>query len=232
VEARMEDKGIKKAFAYMRVSGAGQISGDGFPRQLAAIQEYASHNNISIEREYREEGVSGTLEERQVLAELLYDLEQNGHGIKTIIIERLDRLSRDLMVQEGIIKDLQKHGIGLISALEGPDLLSTDPTRKFIRQVLGAVAEFDKSMLVEKLKVARQRKAKSNESGKCEGRKGYKELNPAVVALIAELRTQGSTYQQIADQLNKEGYETISGKAFTADVVQNITRTYGKKKEK
>ena len=232
MEAKVESKESKKAFAYMRVSGVAQISGDGFPRQLAAIQEYATHNNIQIEREYREEGVSGTTEDRKVLAELLYDLEQNGHGIRTIIIERLDRLSRDLMVQEGIIKDLQKHGIGLISALEGPDLLSTDPTRKFIRQVLGAVAEFDKSLLVEKLKVARQRKAKSNESGKCEGRKGYQELNPAVVEAILIMRTQGSTYQQIADHLNKEGFETISGKAFTVDVVQNITRTYGKTKEK
>lgn len=227
-----EKGAITHAYAYLRVSGLGQVHKDGFPRQIAAINNYAAKCDIVVEKYYTEEGVSGTLEERAALAEMLYDLEQSDKapsGVHTIIIERLDRLSRDLMVQEGIIKDLQHKGINLISALEGPDLLSNDPTRKFIRQVLGAVAEFDKSMLVEKLKVARVRKRKMNASGKCEGRKGYAETNAVVVRKVLELRANGSTYAQMADTLNMLGYKTVSGRAFTADVAQNIYRAYNNK---
>ncbi len=81
--------------------------------------------------------ISGTKEDRPALADLMFDLEENGHGVKTVIIEMVNRLARDLMVQEFIIKDFQKHGFHLISATEDVDLLSEDPTRKLVRQVLG-----------------------------------------------------------------------------------------------
>ena len=51
---------MDKAFAYLRVSGKGQIEGDGFTRQLAAIKKYADANGIKIAKVFREEGISGT----------------------------------------------------------------------------------------------------------------------------------------------------------------------------
>jgi DNA invertase Pin-like site-specific DNA recombinase len=53
-----------KAFSYLRVSGKSQISGDGFPRQRLAINEYCKQGEIEIEREFVEKGVSGTVTER------------------------------------------------------------------------------------------------------------------------------------------------------------------------
>ncbi len=58
--------------------------------------------------------------------------------------------------------------IELISTCEGADLLNNDSSRKLIRQIFGAMAEYDKSMTVLKLKAARLRKR--TETGKCEGR--------------------------------------------------------------
>ena len=49
-----------KAFAYLRVSGKGQVRGDGFTRQLQAIRAYAKQQGIRITQVFREEGVSGT----------------------------------------------------------------------------------------------------------------------------------------------------------------------------
>lgn len=92
--------------------------------------------------------------DRPSLAELMVALEQNGEGIESVIIERLDRLARDLMVQETIIDAMAKGGASLLSATDGDDLLTNDPTRKLIRQVLGAIAEYDKQMTVQKLRVA------------------------------------------------------------------------------
>ena len=48
-----------KAFAYLRVSGKGQVRGDGFTRQLRAIRAYANQQGIWITQVFREEGVAG-----------------------------------------------------------------------------------------------------------------------------------------------------------------------------
>lgn len=159
-----------KAFAYLRVSGKGQIEGDDFPRQLEAIKGYAAAHGISIVKVYREEGVTGAMEgmNRPAWVEMIGRILAN--GIKTILVEKLDRLARDLMVQEHIIQDMQRRGITLISVAE-PDLCSDDPTRKLLRQIMGAIAEYDKAMVVLKLRGARQRKRAKER--RCEGAKPY-----------------------------------------------------------
>src|ERR1035437_10164795 len=108
----------KKAFAYLRVSGKGQVDGDGFPRQLSAIDQYAAVNDLKVRKVFREEGISGTkeLENRPALQELLAAIDSA--DVKVVIIEKLDRLARDLMVQETIIGDLRKRGIELVRSEE------------------------------------------------------------------------------------------------------------------
>ena len=216
---------MEKAFGYLRVSGQGQVKGDGLVRQEKAIKDYAKSNGFTIEQVFKDEGVSGTLENRPALARLLLNLEENGHGIKTVIIERVDRLARDLMIQENIIADFQKQGFDLISATEGADLLSEDPTRKLVRQVLGAIAEYDKSMLVLKLRAARDRK--KAKTGKCEGRKSYAEAMPEVLKEIRRLRRARKgmprrTYVKVAEELNANGLKSMTGKPFTGPSVQLI----------
>jgi DNA invertase Pin-like site-specific DNA recombinase len=78
----------------------------------------------------------------------------HANGVRIILIERRDRLARDLMVQETIIADLRRNGFELISVAE-PDLMATDPTRILMRQLMGAVAQYDKSQIVLKLRGAR-----------------------------------------------------------------------------
>jgi DNA invertase Pin-like site-specific DNA recombinase len=95
--------------------------------------------------EFSDLGVSGATElaDRPGLAALLDRLESN--GVRTVIVERADRLARDLMVQEVIVGQFSKLGARILTA-DGVDLTSSDdPTRRLIRQVLGAVAEFEKT---------------------------------------------------------------------------------------
>jgi len=216
---------MSKAYAYVRVSGIGQVRGDGLERQERAVKKYAKAHSLEIVKVFREEGVSGTLEERPQLARLMVRLEENGEGVDTVIIERLDRLARDLMVQEAIIDDLNKQGFKLVSATEGDDLLSSDPTRKLVRQVLGAIAEYDKTMTVLKLRTARERKR--SREGKCEGRKGYLETDKQLVHEIKLLRRRPKrgrrkTFEEIARILNERGRLTQTGKPFTGKIVSNI----------
>jgi DNA invertase Pin-like site-specific DNA recombinase len=212
---------MTKAFAYLRVSGKGQIEGDGFTRQLSAIKSYAAQHDIKIVKTFREEGVNGAteLENRPALMELLEALAAN--GTKLVLIEKLDRLARDLMVQETIIGDLRKKGFELISVTE-PDLLQRDPTRVLMRQVFGAIAQYEKAMIVAKLRGARDRvKAKQ---GRCEGRKpyGFFEGEVEILQRIRELRGEGLGYDRIAERLNREGFKARTGGRWHGLVVNRI----------
>src|SRR5258706_15942178 len=113
----------------------------------------------------------------------------HSNGVRAVLIERLDRLARDLMVQEATIAELQ-HGFTLISVAE-PDLMATDPTRILMRQLMGAVAQYDKSQIVLKLRGARMRKRAKE--GRCEGRKPYGEFEgeQTVIERMRALRATG-----------------------------------------
>lgn len=210
-----------KAFAYLRVSGKGQVKGDGFPRQLHAIKSYAAAHEIKIVRVFREEGVTGAKEsmDRPAWAEMMTAL--HGNGVRMIVIEKLDRLARDLMVQEATIADLQKHGFTLISVAE-PDLMATDPTRILMRQLMGAVAQYDKSQIVLKLRGARMRKRARE--GRCEGRKpfGYYTGEANALERIRALRNEGLGFDRIAARLNADGVPTRTGKPWHGIVVKRI----------
>lgn len=181
---------MTKVNAYLRVSGKGQVQGDGFTRQLKAIREYAVAHDFKIVSIYREEAVSGTKEsaDRPAWSELMTALHAN--GVRVVIIEKLDRLARDLMVQETIIADLRKHGFELVSVAE-PDRMANDPTRILVRQMMGAVAQYEKSQIVLKLRGARVRKRAKE--GRCEGRKpyGYYEGEAVALDLLKSLRVEG-----------------------------------------
>jgi DNA invertase Pin-like site-specific DNA recombinase len=212
---------MTKAHAYLRVSGKGQVEGDGFTRQLKAIREYAAAHDMKVVNVYREEGVSGTKEsaDRPAWSDLMTALHAN--GVRTVIIEKLDRLARDLMVQETIIADLRKHGFELVSVAE-PDLMANDPTRILVRQMMGAVAQYEKSQIVLKLRGARLRmRAKQ---GRCEGRKpyGYYDGEAAALARIKALRAEGLGFDRVAARLNQEGVPTRTGRPWHGVVVNRI----------
>jgi DNA invertase Pin-like site-specific DNA recombinase len=212
---------MEKAFAYLRVSGKGQVEGDGFPRQLAAIKKYAATHDIKIVNVFEEKGVSGAkdLEDRPALIELMAALHSN--SVKLVLVEKLDRLARDLMVQETIIADVQKRGFRLISVAE-PDLLQDDPSRKLMRQIFGGIAEYEKTMIVLKLRGARERAKQQN--GRCEGRKpfGHRAGESAALDRIAALRREQWGFDRIAAQLNTEGLQTRSGAPWYGKVVNSI----------
>jgi DNA invertase Pin-like site-specific DNA recombinase len=83
---------MQLAYAYLRVSGKGQVDGDGLVRQLTSIERYAEAHDFKVERVFREEGVSGTTESffRPAFAEMRRALTAD--GVEVVIVEKLDRL--------------------------------------------------------------------------------------------------------------------------------------------
>jgi DNA invertase Pin-like site-specific DNA recombinase len=216
------------AVSYLRVSGKGQIDGDGFDRQQDAVKRFAAASGFELLEEYRDEGVSGTKElaDRPGLAALLDRIESN--GVKVVIVERADRLARDLMVNEVIVDQLTRAGARVLTA-DGADLTTAagDPTRTLIRQVLGAVAQFEKSVIVLKLRAARDRKRRRE--GRCEGRKpfGTRPGESATLDRLRELRRKPKgpprlSVAAIAATLNAEGRTSRSGKPWAPGTVHAI----------
>lgn len=217
---------MTKAFAYLRVSGKGQVEGDGFARQLEAIKKFAASNDHKIAKVYREEGVSGTTdwENRPAFSEMMAAMLAN--GTRTVLLERLDRCARDLMVQESIIADFRRKGLKIVSVNE-PDLCSDDPSRVLMRQMLGAFFQYEKTLLVAKLRGARQRiRAKA---GHCEGRKPYGTFagEAAVIERMKALRHMGLAVDKVAAELNSEGLRPRAGKVWYATSVYRVLKAAG-----
>ncbi|WP_286817652.1 recombinase family protein [Desulfobacter sp. UBA2225] len=217
-----------KAFGYVRVSGKSQINGDGFKRQEKAIKEYAKASGYQIERIFKEEAISGTLDEteRPAFQEMVSAILKN--GVRTIIIEGMDRLARDLQIQTALITYLASKEITLISARTDQDITKAvmeDPMQKALVQIQGVFSELEKNLLVKKLKQARTRKKEDH--GKCEGRKSYQELNPELIAEIKRLRRKPKngkrlSLQKTMESLNESGFTTTSGKPFTLTTLKNV----------
>ena len=210
-----------KAFSYLRVSGKAQVKGDGLPRQRAAIKAYTKASGYSIVREFADEGVSGAIEttDRPAFAEMLKTLHAN--GVRTVLVERLDRLARDLMVQEAALSYFKQHGFSIVSVME-PDLMASDPSRIAFRQMMGVFAQYDKSMIV--LKLAGARAKKRAREGRCEGRKpfGYYEGEATAVERMRALRNEGLGFDRIARRLNSEGIPTRTGRPWHGVVINRI----------
>lgn len=212
----------EKVHSYLRVSGQSQIDGDGFPRQRQAITEFAKRNKMEIVTEFKDEGISGTTFDRPALTDLFVALKSN--GIKTVLVENSTRLARDLIVGETLLSEFKKIGVKVISA-DGTILTDADdhdPSKKLIRQILGVFAEFEKSCLVQKLRVARIRSKKAK--GKCEGRKSYGsrvgELE--IVTKIQKLRQSGMTINGIVENLKAEGIVSRYGKPLKYTQIRRI----------
>jgi DNA invertase Pin-like site-specific DNA recombinase len=82
---------------------------------------------------------------RPGFAELLARIADN--GVRTIIVETANRFARDLMVQEVGYAMLRSLGVTLVAADSPSSFLDDGPTSNLIRQILGAVSEFDKAWL-------------------------------------------------------------------------------------
>jgi DNA invertase Pin-like site-specific DNA recombinase len=219
-----------RAFGYVRVSGKSQVEGYGFERQEECIKTFAEKANYEVVRIFREEAVSGTKGEadrpafQEMISEILRD------GVRTVIIEGMDRLAREYRIQETLLIYLASKGIKLISARTEEDVtqaVESDPMKKALVQIQGIFAELEKNLLVKKLRNARE-KARA-ERGKCEGAKSYEEIAPEVIQEIKKLRRKPKngnrlTYVQIADKLNQQGFKTAKGKRFSGQIVQNVLR--------
>jgi len=216
-----------KVFAYLRVSTVVQLDGGGFERQLDTIKALCAAKGWTIARVFRDQQSGGSeFESRSGLHEILALAgECNALGIDTVVVENATRVARDLMVQEIFLTECRKKGIKIIAADCGEELVmaGADPTRILIRQILGALAQWEKAQTVLKLQAGRRKKAR--ETGKpCGGPPQYGGTpgERAILADIKKLRHQGKTFQEIANEMREIGYPAPRGGYWHRSTVWTI----------
>jgi DNA invertase Pin-like site-specific DNA recombinase len=169
---------------YLRVSTDDQRS----LMQKREISIFLDSKGLKTELEFKDDGFSGGSDNRPGLKALLKAVESN--QIDVLVVYRLDRLFRSLKHLLTTLELFKKHNVKLISVTDSIDL--TSPNGIFQIQVMGAVAELEKSIIGERTK-AGLANAKAN------GQKlGRPEKHGLAAKLeVQALRKQGFTYQAI-----------------------------------
>lgn len=226
---------MSKVFGYIRVSGLGQVDKDGPKRQKDAIVDFCSKHGLDLSSDsiYEEKGVSGTIEgsNRPAFSTMfarIAELRESGMEVVGFVCERLDRLARTLHVSEILLEECRKFNLAVYATDQGDtrDMASDggDPMRVLLRQFIGALNEYQKSELVKKLKLARERMRK--EKGYCEGRKPYgtEKGEAPCLQTIAMLHQQGDTDAAIAATLNGLGFLNRKGATWSRQAVRKQIR--------
>src|SRR5262249_42796275 len=102
----------RRAIGYVRVSTAEQAEhGNGLAAQRVAIRQHAKSAGLRLVDVLADEGLSGSngLEARVGLVDALTRLERGDADV--LIVSRLDRLARDLLVQETVLERLRQKGV-------------------------------------------------------------------------------------------------------------------------
>jgi len=172
---------------YARVS---THNGQDPEMQLRELREYCQRREWAITREYVDIGISGRKEKRPELDQLLHDAHRR--CFDAVVVWRFDRFARSVSHLLKALENFRALGIEFVSLSEQVD--TSTPTGKMIFTVLGAVAELERSLIVERVRAGlRNARAKGKKLGR-----PPKLTKPE---LINPMRSQGASWRAIGRAL-------------------------------
>lgn len=219
--------------AYIRVSTDAQVDGYGLESQKLAVTSWANAHGHRVVQVCADEGVSGTTDafDREGLACAIDSIETG--EADALVLPRLDRLARQLTVQEAVLAHLWQRG-GRVFCADSGEILADDaddPMRTALRQMAGVFAQLDRAMIVKRLRDGRRVKASKGGYVSGSPRYGWRaeggELvedaaEQAVIARMMELKAAGMSMNAIAGALNTEGVPSKRGGIWRADAVARV----------
>lgn len=173
---------------YARVSTA--AGGQDPTMQTRELREYCARRGWDVSSAYVDVGISGTKERRPELDRLMADAHKRRFDV--VVVWKFDRFARSVSHLLRALETFKSLGIDFVSYSESMD--TSTPAGKMVFTVLGAVAELERSLIVERVRAGlRNAKAK----GKSLGR-------PRVFVdaeRVAELRAMGRSWPAISREL-------------------------------
>ncbi len=175
---------MNKTGVYARVSTRGQNP----ENQLLALRKYAEARELEIVQVYVDVGQSGGKASRPALDRLMMDARRRKFNI--VLVARLDRLARSLKQLVMTLDELRELGISFTSLQEGFD--TSTSTGILLFQVVGAIAEFERSLIRERIALGLER---ARAQGKTIGRPLGAQVDEQE---LRRLRSQGLSLRAIA----------------------------------
>src|SRR6202045_4864176 len=178
-----------KAAIYARVSTAN--NGQDPTMQTRELREYCERRGWTVAGEYVDIGISGTKEKRPELDRLLGEAHRRRFDV--VVVWRFDRFARSVSHLLRALETFKSLGIDFVSFSEQMD--TSTPAGKMVFTVLGAVAELERSLIVERVRAGlRNAKAK----GRTLGRPTVIQATPSQ---IASLKARGLSLRAIGREL-------------------------------
>jgi len=187
-ETEEEMNEVKRATIYVRVSTAEQETA----LQEAELKEYCERRGWTFVL-YRDKGQSGAKQDRPALNMLLGDLRKRKFDV--LVVWALDRLARLLKQLLAISEDCRSLGVDLVSLKQAVD--TTLPAGRLTFQVLGAVAEFEREMLRERV---RSGMARARRAGKNVGRPAKRSFLSSEIEKMKDLRSHVASIRKLATE--------------------------------
>jgi DNA invertase Pin-like site-specific DNA recombinase len=225
---RIEVYRMKTAVAYYRTSSAANVGEDKHSqqRQRDAVKGFAKRNGYKVVNEFYDAAVSGAdpINQRPGFVDLLRYIR--GNGARIILVESASRFARDLAVQITGHQLLRAEGFDLIPA-DAPDHFTDEtPTAAMVRNILGAVSEFEKASLVDKLRKARDQKRAT--TGRCEGPKPLNMTQPKLAKEAKRLHRKSPrtgkrrSLNEISAELFDLGFTRDNGEPYSKQTIRKI----------
>ena len=158
--------------------------------QTRELREYCERRGWTVAGEYVDVGISGTKEKRPELDRLMVDAHRR--RFDCVVVWKFDRFARSVSHLLRALETFKAQGIEFVSFSEQMD--TSTPAGKMVFTVLGAVAEVESSLIVERVKAGlRNAKAKGKRLGRPQ--------TVQDIARINDLRAKGLSWPLIAEQL-------------------------------
>src|SRR6266404_368760 len=158
--------------------------------QLRELREYCERRGFSITGEYVDVGISGSKDSRPELNRLMLDAAKR--KFDAVVVWRFDRFARSVSHLLRALETFRSVGIEFVSYSEAID--TSTPVGKMTFTVLGAVAELERSLIIERVRAGvRNARAKGKRLGR-----------PTVNvdrARIASMRSGGASWRVISAEL-------------------------------
>ncbi|MCK4625876.1 MAG: recombinase family protein [Phycisphaerae bacterium] len=177
-----------KIGAYLRVSTTDKQT---TRSQKEAIRQWAKANHVSADHlRWYEDKMTGTTTDRPQLQRLLWGIDKG--RIDTVVVFKLDRLSRSMKDGIQILSDLASKQVRVVSVSENIDFGSS--VGRLLASILLAVASFERETTVERIKAGMQ-------AAKANGVHVGRPRNDKRLAEIRKMKDEGKTVIQIAEAM-------------------------------
>src|SRR6266550_4066678 len=185
-----EQEFLKRAALYLRVSSNGQDTG----AQETALREYVSRRDWTIHGVYKDLGVSGARSSRPALDQLLRDCRRRKFDV--VLVWKFDRFARSLQTLISGLEVCRAFGIDFVSVTESVD--TSLPAGEMLFQLIGAVAQFERSLIAERVKAGLEHARKN---GQNLGRPPLRKLAKKEIAQLRADRVQRKLpFRRLADK--------------------------------